>query len=107
MLLFLFRENAGCHELARPTLIPVGGEDGGRCSLTESRHSIGSVKNAHRRSSEYHRAHHPRTLTTPTMSTARQSNYRSPTSAHARASKRIVQHQNSQASLLYGYQHHL
>jgi hypothetical protein len=86
--------------------------DGERCSLSESRHSIGSVKQQpqqqyNRRSSEYHRAHHPRVLT-PTLPAPRQSNYRKPTSVYARASKRMVQHQNSQASLLYGYQqpHH-
>jgi hypothetical protein len=45
-------------------------------------------------------------IVTPSLPAARQSNYRTPTSVYARASKRIVQHQNSQASLLYGYQHH-
>lgn len=101
----LFRQNCSCHQLIR-TAIPHDGDDGGRCSLSESRHSIGSAKTQHRRSSEYHRAHHPRVLT-PTISAPRHSNYRTPTSAYARASKRMVQHQNSQASLLYGYQHHL
>ncbi len=83
-----------------------------RCSLSESRHSIGSAKHQpqsqhqqYRRSSDYHRAHNPRVLT-PTLPAPRQSNYRSPSSVY-RASKRMVQHQNSQASLLYGYpQHH-
>jgi hypothetical protein len=105
----LFRENYGCHQLIRTTLTA----DGERCSLSESRHSIGSAKQQtqsqqqNRRSSEYHRAHNPRVLT-PTLPAPRHSNYRSPTSVYARASKRIVQHQNSQASLLYGYQqpHH-
>lgn len=83
--------------------------DAERCSLSESRHSLGSTKiqQQQRRSTDYHRAHNPRVLT-PTLSATRHSNYRTPTSVHNRtASKRIVQHQNSQASLLYGYQPHL
>ncbi len=87
------------------TSIPNDGEDVERCSLSKSRHSIGSIKHQQRRSSEYHRAHNPRALS-PSIPTTRHSNYRTPTSVHARTSKRIVQHQNSQASLLYGYQHH-
>ncbi len=97
----VFRTNYGCNRLIRTALTP----DGERCSLSESRYSIGSVKPQQRRSSEYHRAHMPR-IVTPSLPAARQSNYRTPTSVYARASKRIVQHQNSQASLLYGYQHH-
>lgn len=78
--------------------------DAERCSLSESRHSLGSAKiQQQRRSTDPHRAHNPRVLT-PTLSTTRHSNYRTPTRT---ASKRLVQHQNSQASLLYGYQHHL
>ncbi len=90
------------------TTLPNDGEDGRPSSVTESRHSIGSSKHPNRRSSEYHRAHNPRVPipTTPTIPVPRHSNYRTPTSAYARTSKRIVQHQNSQASLLYGYQHH-
>ncbi|CAF2631072.1 unnamed protein product [Rotaria sp. Silwood2] len=98
------RENYGCNQLLRTTLAP-NVQNRGLCSLTEARFSIGSAKQQRRRSSDYHRAHNPRT---PTVSipVPRQSNYRTPTSAHARASKRIVQHQNSQASLLYGYPYH-
>ena len=102
------RENYGCHQLIRTSFTTT---DGDHCSLPESRQSMGSTKIGQRRrsTSEYHRAHNPRVLT-PTLPVPphRQSNYRTPTSIrHARtASKRIVQHQNSQASLLYGYQHH-
>ncbi|CAF3541044.1 unnamed protein product [Rotaria sp. Silwood1] len=99
------RENYGCNQLLRTTLIPKE-QNTGVCALSEARYSIGSAKQPRRRSSEYHRAHNPRT---PTVSipVPRQSNYRTPpTSSYARASKRIVQHQNSQASLLYAYQYH-
>ncbi|CAF1081947.1 unnamed protein product [Rotaria sordida] len=103
-LFYLILENYGCNQLLRTTLVPSG-QNRGLCSLTETRYSIGSGKQQRRRSSDYHRAHNPRipTVSTPVF---RQSNYRTPTSPYARGSKRIVQHQNSQASLIYAYQYH-
>ena len=88
------------------TTLASDGMDGVQSSLSESRHSAGSAKQQRRRSSEYHRAHHPRTPSTPTVPASRLPNYRSATVVYAQASKRIVQHQNSQASLLYGYPHY-
>jgi hypothetical protein len=75
-------------------------------SLSESRHSIGSTRHQRRRSSEYHRAHHPRIIPGPSIPASRASKYRSATSAQNRASKRLVQHKNSQTSILYSYQPH-
>ena len=101
----IFRKNYDCTNLLRTTLTNDG-TDGAQSSLNESRHSAGSAKQQRRRSSEYHRAHHPRTPSTPSAPASRLSNYRTATVVYAQASKRIVQHQNSQASLLYGYSHY-
>ncbi|CAF4105405.1 unnamed protein product [Rotaria magnacalcarata] len=96
------RENYDCNKLLRTTLTS-NSENITICSLSEARYSIGSVRQQRRRSSDYHRAHHPRT---PTMSirVPRSSYYRTPPTPYVQASKRMVQQQNSQASLLYGYQ---
>ena len=101
----VFRKKIDCTHLVRTTLT-TNTVNERQCSLTESRYSIGSSKHQRRRSSEYHRAHHPRIPTTPSVPAARLSNYRTATLVYAQASKRMVQHQNSQASLLYGYPHH-
>ncbi|CAF5188173.1 unnamed protein product, partial [Rotaria magnacalcarata] len=95
-------ENYDCNKLLRTTLTS-NSENITICSLSEARYSIGSVRQQRRRSSDYHRAHHPRT---PTMSirVPRPSYYRTPPTPYVQASKRMVQQQNSQASLLYGYQ---
>ncbi|CAF4653338.1 unnamed protein product [Rotaria socialis] len=96
------KENYDCNKLLR-TKLTANSENIAICSLSEARYSIGSARQQRRRSSDYHRAHHPRT---PTMSVhvPRPSYYRTPPSPYVRASKRMVQHQNSQAPLLYGYQ---
>jgi hypothetical protein len=79
----MFRQNFGCNNLIRTSSDGTNG--GTRWSLTESRHSIASTKNAHRRSN-------------------RQSNYRSPPANQTRTSKRVVQHQDSDLSLSHGHQ---
>ncbi len=81
---FIFRQNFGWSQLTRSSSNGLT-EGVARCSLTESRYSINSSKNHHRRSN-------------------RQSNYRSPTSNASRTSNRLTHQQNSQSSIVYGYQ---
>jgi hypothetical protein len=77
--IFLFlRQNCGWNQLTRTS---SNGTTDGRCSLTESRFSINSSKNVHRRS-----------------------NYRSPSANTSRTNKHFIQKQNSQSSIVYGYQ---
>ncbi len=82
---FIFRQNCGWSQLARSSSDGLNEGGGARCSLTESRHSINSSRNLHRRSN-------------------RQSNYRAPTSNTSRTSNRLTHQQNSQSSVVYGYQ---
>lgn len=69
---FLFRQNCGWSQLTISSSDGLTG-DAGRCSLSESRFSINSVKHPHR-----------------------QSNYRSPSANQFRVSQRRSAQQNSQ-----------
>ncbi|CAF1431897.1 unnamed protein product [Adineta steineri] len=75
-----------------------GMNSGYRCSLTESRYSLGSSRYGNRRSNEP-----TRTQNTPRTGSTRQLNYRSPPTQQARLTKRLIHQPNSQSSLVYAY----
>ena len=97
-MFFIFRQSYGCNHLTGTTSDETNGV--GRSSLTESRYSAASPKHPDRRSMEYSRSQQG-----SRMLQQRQSNSRSSALVQSRTSKRIVQHQNSQSSLIYAYQH--
>ncbi|CAF1072691.1 unnamed protein product [Adineta steineri] len=104
------REKSGCHHQLKKITLTTNGADRRRCSILETRHSIGSVKHQRQPSEDYHRAHNPRIPLTPTVPLPRHLNCRTSISTpnYTQTNKRIVQQQqqNSQASLLYDCQHH-
>ncbi|CAF1156704.1 unnamed protein product [Adineta steineri] len=105
------REKSGCHHQLKKITLTTNGADRRRCSILETRHSIGSVKHQRQPSEDYHRAHNPRIPLTPTVPLPRHLNCRTSISTpnYTQTNKRIVQQQqqqNSQASLLYDYQQH-